>query len=192
MVPSCKPRRRVRQLRSSRWRAIALASGVLALPGLPVPASASTAEAAARHDATCTLSATVHFSPGVSLLRKVTGGGTTQGLTGAARCTGTAGGSEITGPGAFGYAGSFEDITCLADRVPLRGDYRITLPTEEGTVTLQGTIVDARIAVGAWFTLVGTDHRLDGPALVLNRRGDCVLNPVTQASVTIVGVLTSA
>jgi hypothetical protein len=112
---------------------------------------------------------------------------TSGGETGSIACTGTFDGQRVTGPGTFGYEGTFTGITCLFDSAPLSGRYSFTVPTDAGSLHFTGTITDARIAVIDRFDLSQSGAHLTGSAAVVPINGTCLITPTTDILITILG-----
>jgi hypothetical protein len=136
--------------------------------------------------ADCLISVPVHLSPAVSMV-PTSGTETSGGETGSIACTGTFDGQRVTGPGPFGYEGTFTGITCLFDSAPLSGRYSFTVPTDAGSLHFIGTITDARIAVIDRFDLSQSGAHLTGSAAVVPINGTCLITPTTDILITILG-----
>jgi hypothetical protein len=150
------------------------------LAAAPAGAHGSTA-------ADCSIVVHSHLTPGVVALTPRSGTHDTGGETGSIGCTGTLDGHRVVGTGSFGFVGDFHQITCVSDTSPLSGRYSMTVPTDAGPIHFTGTITDARLAVLDQFTLTQDSGRFVGTSVVAPIVGDCVLAPVTDILITIVG-----
>jgi len=139
---------------------------------------------AAEPAARCTFDYHPRIHPGLSLTPS-SGTIDSDQATGVATCTGSIDGKTITGPGTFGFAGSYGDpvpASCQSGGVG-KGAVIISFPTEGGTVALKdpatyqfGPGSGYPPGIGDW-----TGSRTVGSYLVLPDQGDCVTTPVTQA-----------
>lgn len=129
--------------------------------------------------AVCTLTFAERFSPGFTL----TPSSGSQSSVGSAPiyCTGTVQGHQITGPGTASNDGTYHNSTCLLDQN--EGTVSLTLPTDAGPIPLDGTYKVTRVGVLLSLELELPGSRGVGSAAVLPTKGDCVLNPVTEALV---------
>jgi hypothetical protein len=148
--------------------------------------TASPAHAEGGTAAYCSIAVPVHFSPGVSAT-STSGTVTTGGEAGSISCTGAFEGHRVTGTGSFGYEGVFTNITCLLDGTPLSARYSFTVPTETGTRRFTGTITDARIGIVDRIDLSQRGATFAGIALIAPARGDCLVTPMTDVVVTMIG-----
>jgi len=166
------------------WLAGSLA-GLLTLPAL----AGAPAIAQGRTSAGCTIVFTTHFAPGFTL-SPTSGIEGTGGETGSINCTGTLDGHRVTGPGTFGYDGTFTAITCLFDGRPLSGRYAITVPTEAGPVRFSGTVTDSRIGLIDRVSASAPGAQFTGVAVIVPTQGTCVLSPLTEARIYVIGSFT--
>jgi hypothetical protein len=136
--------------------------------------------------ADCSISVPEHFSPGVTL-SPGSGTETSGGETGSIACSGAFDGHRVTGTGTFGYEGVFTGINCLFDSAPLSGTYSFTVPTDAGPQHFTGTITDARIFVLDRFELSQSGAHFTGTAAIVPTTGTCLVTPVTDLVITMVG-----
>lgn len=144
------------------------------------PSAAQTPATWGDNDAVCTLSFTEYFSPGVTLT-PTSGTQTSGGEVGSITCSGKLQGHNITGPGTFGNEGFLHESTCLLDHST--GRYFATLPTDAGTVRIEGTYSLLRTGLTLTVEADQPGAHGTGSALVIPSRGDCVTTPVTEALV---------
>jgi hypothetical protein len=117
------------------------------------------------------------------------GTGTSNGQTGSISCTGQFDGHAVTGPGSFGFQENYV-ANCLVDES--KGTYFATVPTDAGPVHLEGPFTVARL--GLTYTVEATrpGERFTGSGLVVPTKGDCLLNPITEATVYMTGSFADA
>lgn len=158
-----------------------LIAGFALLPAAAQAQSQSDRSGATR--AECSLSVPAFFSPGLGL-SPTSGTFDSRGETGTINCVGTISGQTVTGPGSFGFEGSFSESSCLSHKGS--GTAYFTVPTHDGPLHVSG---------GA-FTITGTgifgqvhavhsEHGFEarGTYVLLPGKGNCVTEPVTEAGV---------
>jgi hypothetical protein len=171
----CTPMTSVRALRA------AAVAGALLVPAI----GAAPAGAAPATDAVCTNVLTVDITPGWRLAPGP-GIGSSHGETGTQVCIGTLYGHRITGPGTVGVE---EHITgsCLSDTSA--GTVSVTLPTTAGIVHLAGALQAHRLGLVQFVDIAFPDARFTGMGPGAPTRGDCLLRPITQVTVSLTGTL---
>lgn len=166
--------------------AVAIASVMSVLTPL---ASHSAVAAADDHSAVCDLVFTERFRPGFTL-EPSSGHQDSAVDSGTINCVGKIQGQQVTGPGTVWNTGRYTDSTCLLDHA--EGRYFFTVPTEEGSLSVNGGFVVDRVGSVLTVRLDQPGARGEGFALVLPTKGDCVLGPITEVlvfmSVTFRGV----
>lgn len=157
-------------MRTPRFSALL---GALALALVPLPAGAGELTS-------CTFSYDPEVSPGLTT-EASSGKVSSHGETGSAQCDGPVNGHAPTGPGTFGFEGTYAGVTCLSGGDG-KGSVLLTVPTAAGPQRVKEPI-DYQFGpahgdppgVGGW---VG--RRTTGRFVVLPTEGDCVLAPVTR------------
>jgi hypothetical protein len=137
------------------------------------------AQAPARNSAACSATFVELFSPGFTLTPS--SGHQESAGPGVLDCTGTIQGHRITGPGTTTNSGSYHDSTCLLDRAD--GAVSMVLPTDKGQLTVEGTFQVTRVGALLSVRIEMPEAIAEGVAVVVPTKGDCVLNPVTEALV---------
>lgn len=165
--------------RASRLTAGILASAALVL-GIPVPA-------AAQSGALCGFEGHVSISPGITNNMSYGTFGTSGGRIG---CLGAIAGAPITGFGSIEFRGEYGPYdTCLEGEGS--GTFSLSLPTARGTATLTGPFTLRRNVALAEAHGAAGSVSLDLEFLFLpDPGGDCVLTPITGATVTGEGTIT--
>jgi hypothetical protein len=139
---------------------------------------------AAENAVTCSFEYSPELSPGLSL-KPGAGKVSSDPETGMATCKGTLNGAAITGPGPFGFVGTYgtEKPASCQDGGTGTGFVMATIPTDKGDVTIKDPIrfgfgpgSGFPPAMGDW-----TGERTTGVYLVVPTEGDCVTSPVTTA-----------
>jgi hypothetical protein len=147
--------------------------------------TAAPAHAEGGTSAACSIAFPIHFSPGLSM---TTGSGSygSGGETGSITCTGTVHGHRITGPGTFGFEGTYTEGNCLAHKGT--GSSFLTIPTDAGPVRVDGgSFSDQGLGLTGSSKARHTGGiRFSGTYIVLPVQGDCLVSPITsgQASMT--------
>lgn len=155
--------------------ALLLITLAAALPlATPSPARANPPISGA--DLDCSITFTVHITPGLSALRKQLQhvALSTRGLTGTATCTGTVNGQTVTGTGRFGL-----NEADIADCVVAtgHGTFVLQIPTTGGTATLAGKFTSVGNVLSGDFT---------GTGQVLAAEGNCFTGQPPLTSVTVI------
>ena len=150
------------------------------------------AHAGAGTSAICSLSFPAHFSPGVTTTAG-SGSFASGGETGTINCVGTIDGHAVTGPGSFGFEGTFTGTSCLSHQTS--GTSSLTLPTDAGPVHVGGGGFRSS-GLGLNGTVEATHNNpapvhFSGAYLMVPQQGTCATAPMTDASVSMIGVLTS-
>jgi hypothetical protein len=150
----------------------AAAAVLLALPPSPARADAPISGA----NLSCSITFTVHITPGLSALRKQPQHVdlSTRGLTGTATCTGAVDTQTVTGPGQFGLSEADIADCVLATG---HGTFVLRIPTTGGTATLAGKFTSVGSVVSGDFS---------GTGQVLATEGNCFTGQPPLTSVTVV------
>lgn len=157
-----------------KWSTVLVVAALAAMLAFP-----AAAQAAGGMKGSCSLAFTEQFGSGFTL----TPSSGPQSLVGTspAICTGTINGHEITGPGTIRNDGAYHNSTCLLDNAS--GRTWFTFPTEGGPVALEGTFSVARVGFVLLVEAELAGSRGTGFALVVPTKGECLLNPITEALV---------
>ena len=156
--------------------AAALASCLaVGLTAAPAPAAGAPAE--------CTFDYNPELTPGLTMT-PASGSVTSHGETGTVECTGEVNGRQVTGPGTFGFEGTFgtkEKVSCTSGGAG-EGSVRLTVPTAAGPQHVKDSVAYAFGPAAGDLPLVGGWHgtRTTGRFVVLPTKGDCVTAPVQQ------------
>jgi hypothetical protein len=159
-----------------RWRAGLL--GALLVPSIPWPA-----QAIGDTSARCAISIPTRLSPGFSL-KSSTGTYGTGGEHGTITCIGSLDGYRVTGPGTFGFEGVYVG-DCFGNDGS--GTYSFTVPTELGSKHFTGSYSERRTGFNGPVEASHPGGRFEGRFLVLPQKGDCLVSPVTEVVINIVG-----
>ena len=163
-------------------RAGALAVAIAVLGSV---AMAPRAHAATGTDAICTTAITLFLTPGFSA-RPGASTVTSRGEKGTLLCTGTENGHRITGPGTLGV----EEITqasCVSDHSS--GQVTASFPTVAGWTHIVGALIGHRLGLVEFVDINFPQAHFSGAGPVVPTSGDCVIAPITQALVSITGIL---
>jgi hypothetical protein len=163
------------------------------LTGFSFMSSAATAQS--QHDsvgqgrtrAECSISSPAKFAPGIAMAPS-SGQLESGGEVGSINCEGTINGHRVTGPGTFGYEGTFTDSTCLSHTGS--GSSYFTVPTEAGPVRVSGggfTISGVGLFGNVHATHAGV--QFTGSYVLVPTKGSCVADPMTEAGVVMRGSL---
>ena len=160
-------------IRASRVGIVVAMIGALALP--------SSAEAATSSQALCVAQLRDALSPGVTL-SPTTASYTSGGETGSLLCLGSVNGYHVTGAGTIGDSGTVKG-SCVTGSVS--GALSMTIPTTGGAVALR-VPVEAMFAAG-----IGQrqSEMFPGSFIFVPTRGDCVITPVSEIGVLVLGTL---
>jgi hypothetical protein len=157
------------------------------LGGLVVAAiTAWPAHARGETPALCSMRIPASLSPGFSLTSS-TGTYGTSGETGTIICSGTVDGHRVTGPGSFGFRGTYTG-DCFGNVGS--GTYSFTVPTEAGPMHFAGTYSETRTGFTGPVRASQRGARFSGAFVVVPIKGDCASEPVTQVSINILGTFT--
>lgn len=175
--PSTKRRRTV----------IALSVGLL-LAGATL-SGAAPAAAAPAVTALCSASLPLNLSPGLSLLQQTHGTNQSFGETGTLNCAGGIDGLPVTGGGTIGFAGNYAG-TCSA--ASGGGTWSFSLPVNDhGTARVihhSGTYTAPNVTLAIVFNGAFETGKLSGAGLVIPGKGNCLTQPLTNATLPMVGV----
>ncbi|MGH2721522.1 MAG: hypothetical protein ACRDJO_07960 [Actinomycetota bacterium] len=170
----------MRRSRTLATSVCALLATVLAWP----------AHAGGATNAVCSFSFPAHFSPGISM---TAGSGTfgSGGETGTISCVGTIGGHAVTGPGTFGFEGTFTGSSCLSHRTS--GTSFFTVPTDAGPIHVSaGPFKSSGIGLSGNVEATHEEPvplRFKGSYLMVPQQGTCATAPMTDAVVSLTGVM---
>ena len=153
---------------------ITSAALLLALFAAPAVAGSTAApRMAPSANLSCTITLTTDIRPGLTT-QPSHQAVTTDGLTGAAACTGTAGGQPVTGPGSFGN--TLEGVfSCIQGS--LTGTFVLKIPTAAGEQTITGRFAETVVAP---FTAAFTGDLTGTVVSSVVLEGDCVTTPLTR------------
>jgi hypothetical protein len=129
------------------------------------------------------MSIPTRLSPGFSLTSS-TGTYGTAGEAGTMLCLGSVDGNRVTGPGTFGFEGTYTG-DCFGNVGS--GTYSFTLPTESGSRHFTGSYTERRTGFNGPVEASQPGGRFHGVFVVLPREGDCVSTPVTGVVINIAG-----
>jgi hypothetical protein len=161
-----------------------VAAGCALLAAALAPAGAHAAPAT---DALCTAVFTAQISPGFSA-RPGAGTVTSGGETGTLVCTGRAYGRRITGVGTFSVEEAYTTgAACLSDKST--GQVAVTIPTAGGPIHVVGALTGRRLGLVDIVEIAFPGARFKGTALIVPTRGNCILAPLTRATVSVTGTL---
>lgn len=145
---------------------IALAAAVPRVTAAPASADAPAA------NLNCTITVVTGVHPGVTPQFQHLAV-TSNGLTGAATCTGTVGGQQVTGPGSFGiYIQLLSDCTMATGA----GTFVLQVVTDSGLQTVAG-----RFAVDESAPVPNTGD-MTGTSKIIAAVGNCSTIPITQVT----------
>jgi hypothetical protein len=150
---------------------------------LLTPAPAWPAYGGEETSATCTLTIPTRLSPGFTLTSS-TGTYGTAGETGTITCFGSLDGQRVTGPGTFGFEGTYTG-DCFGNVGS--GTYSFTVPTEVGPKHFTGSYTERRTGFNGPVEASQPGGHFQGVFLVLPRKGDCLASPVTEVVINMVG-----
>jgi len=137
--------------------------------------------------AVCSLRIPANLTPGFSRTSS-TGTYGTGGETGTITCSGTVDGHRVTGPGSFGFKGTYTG-ECFGNVGS--GTYFFTVPTDVGQMHFTGTYTETRIGLTGPVEASQPGARFSGPLVVAPTKGDCVTAPVTEVLINIAGTFSS-
>ncbi|PZS37051.1 MAG: hypothetical protein DLM58_00290 [Pseudonocardiales bacterium] len=164
---------------------VALSAGLLAAT-LPGAASATAGPAVA---AICSASIPLHLSPGLSLLTQNSGTNQSFGETGTLGCAGKVDGLRVTGTGTIGFRGNYAG-TCSA--ASGGGTWSFSLPVDDnGTARVihhSGTYNAPNVGLAITFNGQFETGKLSGLGLVVPGTGNCLTQPLSTATLPMVGV----
>ena len=162
-------------MRCSRRSALTIfVAAALSAGGLATPASA--VQATAR----CAFDYQPRITPGLLAQAPSSGTVSSGGETGTVDCAGTIDGAQITGPGSYGFEGTYSDADCLNGGHGA-GRLLFTLPTTAGDRHVEEPMSYAFGPYAAYPTGMGgwKGSRTSGVFVVAPLEGDCVTAPVT-------------
>jgi hypothetical protein len=147
---------------------------LLPLTAGPAPAAGS---------AECDFAYDPELQPGLTM-NPASGKVTSHGETGEVECEGTINGHEVTGPGTFGFEGTFgtKDKASCTSGGSGDGHVLMTVPTKGGPQKLKDSISYAFGPAAGDPPLVGgwRGTRTTGRFVVVPTKGDCITSPVEQ------------
>ena len=151
--------------------AASLSAGLVATPAAAVQATAR-----------CTFDYEPRITPGLLASEASSGIVSSGGETGTVDCAGTIDGAQITGPGSYGFEGTYSDADCLNGGHGA-GRLLFTLPTTAGDRHVEEPMTYAFGPAAAYPSGVGgwDGSRTSGAFAVVPVEGDCVTAPVTLA-----------
>lgn len=150
------------------------ACALLPLAAAPAPAAGP---------AECTFDYNPDMRPGLTM-NPGSGKVTSRGETGTVECEGAVNGHEATGPGTFGFEGTFgtkEKVSCTSGGSG-EGYVIFTVPTAAGPQKVKDNITYAFGPAAGDPPLVGgwRGTRTTGRFVVVPTKGDCIISPVEQ------------
>lgn len=171
-----------------RARLAVAAAAVLVAVGIPA-ASATTSSSQQSLNAVCSATIPLNISPGLFALKHSQGTNQSFGETGTLNCTGKLDGHRIAGPGTVGFAGHYGG-TCNATTGV--GKWSFSLPVDDNGVTRvihhAGAYDSPGVSLAIVFNGKFETGRLTGTGLVTPVQGDCLAQPMTKATFTLVGL----
>ena len=113
-----------------------------------------------------------------------TGSYGTAGEAGTMICLGSLDGDRVTGPGTFGFEGTYTG-DCFGNVGS--GTYSFTVPTETGPKRFTGSYTERRSGFNGPVEASQAEGRFRGVFVVLPQEGDCISSPVTGVVINIAG-----
>jgi hypothetical protein len=164
-----------RMTKMMRMRPIACLGAALVLSVL----TAWPAQAAGGTSAVCSILMSVGFSPGLTM---TPGSGTkgTDGESGSISCQGRINGHHVTGPGTFGFEGTYTASSCLSGTGS--GTYFGTVPTDAGPMRFSGTFSQTWVGLVFQIEAEQPGAHFTATAVGVPTQGDCIRTPLTQAA----------
>jgi hypothetical protein len=144
------------------------------------------AQAAGGTSAVCTNRFTAWVTPGFT---PIPGTGTisSHGQTGSITCAGRIAGHRVTGPGTVGIDYVYTNGSCTGHIG--EGTVRVDIPTTAGMKHLVGALSVRRTALALRALARFGSQNFHGVGVIVPTRGTCVVTPLSQALVSVTGVL---
>ncbi|PZS20838.1 MAG: hypothetical protein DLM57_00350 [Pseudonocardiales bacterium] len=174
---------------NARRRTLTGLVAAVLLTAVIAPMSTSASAASPALTAVCAAAIPLNLSPGLRLLQSTQGTNRSLGETGTLSCVGNLDGFPVTGPGTIGFAGAYAGTCAAASGA---GTWSFSLPVSDRGVTRvihhSGTYTAPNVGVAIVFTGLFQTGRLAGAGAVVALHGECVTQPITRASLPMLGV----